>query len=116
MATETHVGRLTHGTTAERKTTDGDRIGEQFFESGTSYLLTWLASAWGHLTIASSTASTFSDPPAASELEAEFGEATVDLCEPFVAIVDRSGAGTKVWIVVAINSRWFYEELSAAAT
>ena len=115
MVTETHVGKLTHGTTAERKATSGDRIGEQFFESGTSYLLAWLASAWAHITIPSSIGS-FSDPPAASELEAEFGAATTDLCEPFVAVVDQNGAGTKVWLVVAINHTWFYEELSAVAT
>lgn len=115
MVTETHAGRLTHGTAAERKSTDGDRIGEQFFESGTSYLLAWLAAAWAHITIPSSIA-LISDPPAASELEAEFGAATDDLCEPFVGIVDSGGSGTKVWLVVAINNAWFYEQLSAAAT
>ena len=115
MVTETHVGKLTHGTTTERKATDGDKVGEFFFESGDSYLLAWLATAWAHITIPSSIASV-SDPPAASELEAEFGAATTDLCEPFVGIVDSGGAGTKVWLVVAINNTWFYEQLSAAAT
>ena len=54
-----------------------------------------------------------SDPPTDGELDSAFGTpATVG--DGFLGLVDDDGAGTKVWLCVALNSKWWYEELTAA--
>lgn len=54
-----------------------------------------------------------SNPPTAAELTTAFGAFT-DLPDPFLGIVDDAGAGTTVWLVVAVNSTWHYEGLTLA--
>lgn len=54
-----------------------------------------------------------SDPPTDAQLDSAFGTPSM-IGNGFVGVLDDAGAGTKVWLCVAKNSRWWYEELTAA--
>jgi hypothetical protein len=54
-----------------------------------------------------------SSPPTDAELDTVFGTAA-NLPEGFSGFVDDNGAGTTVWYCVAINSAWWYTQLTKA--
>ena len=54
-----------------------------------------------------------SDPPTGQELDAAFGT-PVAVGDGFVGLVDDNGGGTKVWLCIALNGKWWYEELTDA--
>ena len=54
-----------------------------------------------------------SNPPTDAQLDTAFGVPTT-LPDPFLAIVDDAGAGITVWLCVATNSAWYYEQLTKA--
>lgn len=52
-------------------------------------------------------------PPTDAELDAAFGEPG-DLPEGFAAVVDDNGAGTRVWLVVAVGGNWWHDQMTKA--
>lgn len=54
-----------------------------------------------------------SNPPTDAELDSAFGTAA-NLYDGFVGLVDDAGSGSTVWFVCALNSQWWYEQLTAA--
>lgn len=54
-----------------------------------------------------------SSPPTDAQLDAAFGQ-PADCGDGFIALVDDAGAGTTVWFVGVLNSKWWYEQLTAA--
>ena len=53
------------------------------------------------------------DPPTDGELDTAFGT-PASVGDGFISLVDDNDAGTKVWLCVALNSKWWYEELTEA--
>lgn len=54
-----------------------------------------------------------SNPPTDAQLDTAFG-APATLPDPFLAIVDDAGAASVIWLVVATNGVWAYEQLAIA--
>ena len=55
-----------------------------------------------------------SDPPTDAELDSAFGTPSM-VGNGFIGVLDDAGAGSKVWLCIAKNSKWWYEELTAAS-
>lgn len=51
--------------------------------------------------------------PTDAELDSAF-DTPANLPEGFAALVNDAGAGTTVWLVVALDGAWFYEALTLA--
>ncbi len=54
-----------------------------------------------------------SNPPTDAQLDTAFGIAA-NLYDGFTGLVDDAGAGTTVWLCIVKNSKWWYEQLTAA--
>ena len=51
-----------------------------------------------------------SSPPTDGELDTAFGT----VYDGFVGLVDDNAGGTTVWLCAFVNSKWWYEQLTAA--
>lgn len=69
------------------------------------------ANAAGIRTITS--ADNVSSPPTDAEIDAAFGTPAA-VGDGFIGLIDDNGAGTTIWLCVALNSQWWYEQLTAA--
>lgn len=61
----------------------------------------------------------FSITPTDAEFDAAFGATAAEIntvSDPFLAVIDVSGAGTSIRLVVATNDFWFFSPVLTKAT
>ena len=71
------------------------------------------AAIWRRTTHLPTAVDDVASPPTDAELDTAFGQPGT-LGDGFVGVLDDAGAGTTVWLCVAMNSAWWYEELTKA--
>ena len=54
-----------------------------------------------------------SNPPTDAELDTAFGQPS-DVMDGFIGVLDDNGAGTTMWLCVAVNGAWWFEQLTKA--
>ena len=71
------------------------------------------AAVWRPISHATTAVDDVSSPPTDAELDTAFGQPGT-LGDGFIGILDDNDAGTTVWLCVAMNSLWWYEQLTKA--